>query len=243
MGQVAESAPTPAAASETHGRPSGPEGAATRNEAGTGRTTVEGRQSRRPDVEFPLPGREALVDGGSWSLDTRVEQAYVALDTTRTKGRLTREALAEAGGVAREVTATSDEPEARFIDLYTRAGNAFLNGDNPTAWQQLRIAFEVDSTGAAGGRVLRFVRRVMKGKGRNPGRDANWILGLAFGDVRGDLDEELEAAAERAPRNNAVLFARALRAVEVRDGVKAVSLLRRGCEDGVEEACALLGRR
>jgi hypothetical protein len=243
MGQVAESAPTPGS-SETHGRPSGPEATASRNEGGAGRTTVEGtQQGRRSEVGISLPRREALVDGGSWSLDTRVEQAYVALDTSRTKGSLTKEALAEAGGVAREVTATSDEPEARFIDLYTRAGNAFLNGENLTAWQQLRLAFEVDAAGAAGGRVLRFVRRVMKGKGQNPGRDANWILGLAFGDVRGDLDEELEAAAERAPRNNAVLFARALRAVEVRDGVKAASLLRRGCEDGVEEACALLGRR
>ena len=63
--------------------------------------------------EAVLPPREALVDGGSWSLDTRVEQAYVALDTTRTKGTLTREALAEAGGEARRVSATSDEPEAQ----------------------------------------------------------------------------------------------------------------------------------
>ena len=139
--------------------------------------------------------------------------------------------------------ATSDEPEAFFIDLYTRAGSAFLNGDNATAWRQLAEAFRVDTAGAAGGRVLRFVRKLMRGKGQNPGPDANWILGLAFGDVRGDLDEELDAAAERAPRNKAVLFARALRAVEVRDGRKATALLREGCSDGIEEACQLLGRR
>ena len=190
-----------------------------------------------------LPRREALVDGGQWSLDTRVEGAYRALDTTRTKGTLTREALAEAGGIAREIASTSDEPEARFIDLYTRAGSAFLNGDNATAWQQLHEAFRVDQSGAAGGRVLRFVRRVMKGKGMNPGPDANWILGLAFGDVRGDLDEELAAAAERAPGNRAVRVARALRAVEVRDGRRAGALLREACADGIEDACELLGRR
>lgn len=190
-----------------------------------------------------LPRREALVDGGQWSLDTRLEGAYRALDTTRTKGTLTREALAEAGGIAREIASTSDEPEARFIDLYTRAGSAFLNGDRATAWQQLHEAFRVDQSGAAGGRVLRFVRRVMKGKGMNPGPDANWILGLAFGDVRGDLDEELAAAAERAPGNRAVRVARALRAVEVRDGRRAGPLLREACADGIEEACELLGRR
>lgn len=190
-----------------------------------------------------LPRREALVDGGQWSLDTRLEGAYRALDTTRTKGSLTREALAEAGGIAREIASTSDEPEARFIDLYTRAGSAFLNGDNATAWQQLHEAFRVDTSGAAGGRVLRFVRRVMKGKGMNPGPDANWILGLAFGDIRGDLDDELAAAAERAPGNRAVRVARALRAVEVRDGRRAGALLREACADGIEEACEILGRR
>lgn len=189
-----------------------------------------------------LPPREALVDGGGWALDTRLEAAYAALDTTRTKGQLTQAALAEAGGLAREIAATSDEPEARFIDLYTRAGIAFLGGETATAWQQLALAFEADSAGAAGGRVLRFVRRVMSAKGRRPGPDAHWILGLAFGDVRGDLDEELDKAVERAPGNRMVLFARALRAVEVRDAQRATGLLRRGCEDGVTEACELLGR-
>ncbi len=245
MGQVAETDST-AATIPSGGRPP----------AGTGGSTMSRGEDRprRPGVaerepapppggEVVLPPREALVDGGTWSLDSRVERAYVALDTTRTKGTLTREALAEAGGAAREISAISDEPEAFFIDLYTRAGSAFLNGDNATAWQQLAEAFRVDTAGAAGGRVLRFVRKVMRGKGRNPGPDANWILGLAFGDVRGDLDEELDAAAERAPRNKAVLFARALRAIEVRDSRKATALLREGCSDGFEEACQLLGQR
>lgn len=201
-----------------------------------------GGEAPPPPGNLPLPPREALVDGGSWSLDTQVERAYAPLDTTRTKGRLTPEALAEAGGAAREITSSRDEPEARFIDLYTRAGSAFLAGENMTAWQQLARAFEADAAGAAGGRVLRFVRTVMQAKGRNPGRDANWILGLAFGDVRGDLDEELSAAAERAPNNKAVLYARALWAVEIRDARTANMLLRQGCDQGFREACALLGR-
>ncbi len=245
MGQVAETGPA-ASTGPSDGRPSGGLAGPTmsrgenrpRRPGGTGREQVQAEGG-----EVALPRREALVDGGRWALDSRVERAYAALDTTRTKGSLTRAALAEAGGVAREITATSDEPEARFIDLYTRAGNAFASGDNATAWQQLHLAFEVDTTGAAGGRVLRFVRRIMRGKGRNPGPDGNWILGLAFGDVRGDLDEELEAAAERAPGNKIVLFARGLRAVEVRDGRKATALLREGCSEGIEEACLLLGRR
>jgi serine/threonine-protein kinase len=221
-----------------------PEGGGRPASAGEAGAAPGGEPARTETVaEIALPRREPLVDGGSWSLDTQVEKAYVALDTTRTKGSLTREALAEAGGAAREITSSRDEPEARFIDLYTRAASAFASGENATAWQQLRLAFEIDAAGAAGGRVLRFVRVVMRQKGRNPGPDANWILGLAFGDVRGDLDEELAAAAERAPRNRAVLFARALRAVEVRDARTAAALLGQGCSDGIEEACQLLGRK
>jgi len=248
MGQVAETGSTaaPTTTAPGDGRPPAATGGSTmsRGEDRPRRPGLAEREAVQPDGgAVALPQREALVDGGSWALDSRVERAYVALDTTRTKGTLTREALAEAGGAAREISASSDEPEAFFIDLYTRAGSAFLNGDNATAWQQLAEAFRVDAAGAAGGRVLRFVRKVMRGKGRNPGPDANWILGLAFGDVRGDLDEELDAAAERAPGNKMILFARALRAVEVRDSRKATALLREGCAGGIEEACQLLDRR
>ncbi|MBI5441299.1 MAG: serine/threonine protein kinase [Deltaproteobacteria bacterium] len=242
MGRVSEAGPSTIAPPSEGRPPSGAGGSRVTDRAG--RAAAAEREPVSPVHDaLALPRREPLVDGGNWSLDSRVEKAYAALDTTRTKGTLTREALADAGGAAREISATSDEPEAFFIDLYTRAGSAFLNGDNATAWQQLDRAFEVDTAGAAGGRVLRFVRKLMKGKGRNPGPDGNWILGLAFGDVRGDLDEELAAAAERAPRNRAVLFARALRAVEVRDGRKAEALLAEGCQGGIEEACQLLGRR
>lgn len=243
MGQVTETAPTPpspAGERPRHGR-RGPAG--TSAQAGEAPMGGPGGEPNAVASDFPLPPREALVSGGGWSLDTQVEKAYAPLDTSRTRGKLTREALAEAGGAAREITSSREEPEARFIDLYTRAGSAFLNGENMTAWQQLQRAFEVDRAGAAGGRVLRFVRTLMRAKGSHPGPDANWILGLAFGDVRGDLDEELEAAAERAPKHRAVLFARALRAVEVRDGRKANALLRQGCDDGMSEACHLLERR
>jgi len=254
MGQVAETGAPAGGTSATSAepRPERPAIArgsdrAPRESGGTGSVAgpdgAAGGEARGDGGEVALPRREALVDGGSWSLDSQVEAAFTPLDTTRTKGQLTKEALAEAGGAARQITSSREEPEARFIDLYTRAGSAFANGDDRTAWQQLQRAFEVDSQGAAGGRVLRFVRRMMRGKGGNPGPDGAWILGLAFGDVRGDLDEELEAAAERAPRNKAILFARALRAVEVRDARTAGALLRRGCSEGIEEACLLLGRK
>ncbi len=243
MGQVVETRPGPAATNSEDVVGKGQRGSSDTGGVLSGLESGSRDTGAVVSADPSLPRREALVDGGQWSLDTRLEEAYRALDTTRSKGSLTREALAEAGGIAREITSTSDEPEARFIDLYTRAGSAFLNGENATAWQQLHEAFRVDQSGAAGGRVLRFVRRVMKGKGMNPGRDANWILGLAFGDVRGDLDEELAAAAERAPGNRAVRVARALRAVEVRDGRRAGALLREACGDGIEEACELLGRR
>ena len=245
MGQVAETGST-ATTAPSGGRPPTGTGGSTTTRGGdrAGRPAVAGHESAPPvNDALALPRREALVDGGNWALDSRVEKVYAALDTTRTKGTLTRAALAEAGGAAREISATSDEPEAFFIDLYTRAGSAFLNGDNATAWQQLDRAFKVDSAGAAGGRVLAFVRKLMNGKGRNPGPDGNWILGLAFGDVRGDLDEELEKAAERAPGNKWVLYARALRAVEVRDGRKAEALLGESCQGGIEDACKLLGRK
>ncbi len=242
MGQVTQTVPTPPPAEERPrpGRRS-PTGSST--PSGESPMGGPGCEPAAAAGDLPLPPREALVSGGGWSLDTQVEKAYAPLDTSRTKGKLTREALAEAGGAAREITSSREEPEARFIDLYTRAGSAFLNGDNMTAWQQLQRAFEVDRAGAAGGRVLRFVRNVMRTRGAQPGRDANWVLGLAFGDVRNDLDEELEAAAERAPKSRAVLFARALRAIEVRDGRKANALLRQGCDDGLSEACQLLERR
>lgn len=243
MGQVTEAAPSPETPAGERPKPGRRAPAGTSAQADVSPMGGPGGEAPSLAGDLPLPPREALVDGGGWSLDTQVERAYAPLDTSRTKGQLTREALAEAGGAAREITSSREEPEARFIDLYTRAGSAFLNGENMTAWQQLQRAFEVDSAGAAGGRVLRFVRTVMRGKGSHPGPDANWILGLAFGDVRGDLDEELEAAAERAPKNRAVLFARALRAVEVRDGRKANALLRQGCDEGMREACQLLSRR
>ncbi len=242
MGQVAETGamPTPPPAQQ---RPRSNAGVSSMSRGDDAPAVTEPGPARPDAGELTLPRREPLVDGGTWSLDTQVERAYAPLDTTRTKGRLTREALAEAGGAAREITSSRDDPEARFIDLYTRAGNAFANGDNATAWQQLDLAFEVDGAGAAGGRVLGFVRTLVRGKGRNPGPDANWILGLAFGDVRGDLEEELAAAAERAPRNKMVLYARALRAVETRDSRTAASLLRQGCSEGIQEACELLGQK
>ena len=150
-------------------RPRPNPGGSAMSRRGTTAPAVTQPEPARPDAgELTLPRREALVDGGSWSLDTQVERAYAPLDTTRTKGRLTREALAEAGGAAREITSSRDDPEARFIDLYTRAGSAFANGDNATAWQQLDLAFEVDTRGR-GRRAGPPLREDGAGKGTEPG--------------------------------------------------------------------------
>ena len=128
MGQVAETGDGPRLAAPDAGAPAIPQGSSDdvpRRGPARRRRVAEREPVRPDDGELALPRREALVDGGSWSLDTRVEKAYAPLDTTRTKGRLTREALAEAGGAAREIPATRPTSRRRFIDLYTRAGSAF----------------------------------------------------------------------------------------------------------------------
>jgi hypothetical protein len=102
------------------------------------------------------------------------------------------------------------------------------------AWQLLLRAFETDN-GAAGTRKLSFVRREAHGLGANPGPDADWVMGLAFGDVRGDLAEELAKAADRDD-SPAVLYAQALHAIDRRDP-DARRLARRACEGGLREAC------
>src|SRR5664280_538500 len=58
--------------------------------------------------------------------------------------------------------------------------------------------------------TLRFVEDEVRSLGPNPGPDASWVMGLAFADVRGDLEDELAKAEERAPRSPRVREARAL---------------------------------
>ena len=81
------------------------------------------------------------------------------------------------------------------------------------AWQLLNRAFdEAPGLGPAAGSLAASSTGEMRMIGPNSGLDGNWVLGLAFCDARGDLDEELAKASERAPGNARVRYARALAA-------------------------------
>ena len=161
--------------------------------------------SRPKRTSFP-----PLLSGAAHSGDTQLGPAWEALDNARRPGgRLSRENFVDAMGAARAVLARRPTPEARFLDAFSRAGVAFADGRDAEAWQLLMRA--LDGAGpAASSRMLRFVEDEVRALGPNPGPDANWVMGLAFADVRGDFGGELAKAEERAPRSPRVQEARAL---------------------------------
>ena len=161
--------------------------------------------SRPKRTSFP-----PLLSGAAHSGDTQLGPAWEALDNARRPGgRLSRENFVDAMGAARAVLARRPTPEARFLDAFSRAGIAFADGRDAEAWQLLMRA--LDGAGpAASSRTLRFVEDEVRALGPNPGPDANWVMGLAFADVRGDFGGELAKAEERAPRSPRVQEARAL---------------------------------
>jgi hypothetical protein len=112
-------------------------------------------------------------------------------------------------GTAREVLGRRPTAEARFLDAYARAGVAFADGRNAEAWQLLTLALR-NAGPVADTRVLRFVAEEVEAMGPNPGPDAEWVMGLAFGDARGELVSELDKAEQRAPRSSRVREAREL---------------------------------
>jgi hypothetical protein len=112
-------------------------------------------------------------------------------------------------GSAREVLARRPTAEVRFLDAYARAGVAYADGRNAEAWQLLTRALG-DPGPAADTRVMRFVAEEVQAMGPNPGPDAEWVMGLAFGDARGELRAELDKAQQRAPRSPRVREAREL---------------------------------
>ena len=149
-----------------------------------------------------------LLSGAAFSGDTQLSAAWEALDT-KGRGRLTREDFVSAMGTAREVLSRRPTGEARFLDAYTRAGVAYADGRTAEAWQLLSRALQNPGP-AADTRVMRFVEDEARALGPNPGADAEWVMGLAFGDARGELRSELDKAQERAPRSPRVREARAL---------------------------------
>ena len=112
-------------------------------------------------------------------------------------------------GSAREVLSRRPTPEVRFLDAYARAGVAYADGNNAEAWQLLTMALR-NSGPATDTRVMHFVAGEVHAMGPNPGPDAEWVMGLAFGDVRGELRAELDKAQARAPRSPRVQEARSI---------------------------------
>jgi serine/threonine protein kinase len=223
-----EAAPTPA--------PPPPSSAAREKRVAEARPSVP----REPSGAEPaprLPRPSPFLGAAGLSGDTRLSEAYSALDNSR-KRRLTREDFVTAMGAARTALATNPSREVKVLDAYSRAGVAFADGDNAMAWQLLNRAFD-EAPGLARGRVLGFVDRQMRMIGPNPGLDGNWVLGLAFCDARGDLDEELAKASGRAPGNARVRYARALSAWQQGHAADAVREAHLACEGGLSEACDL----
>ena len=165
--------------------------------------------STREEQTVPRPKQTAfppLLSGAGFSGDTQLSAAWQALDT-HGKSRLKREDFVDAMGAAREVLARRPTAEVRFLDQYARAGVAYADGRNAEAWQLLTMALR-DSGPAAETRVMRFVADEVHAMGPNPGPDAEWVMGLAFGDARGELRDELDKAQARAPRSPRVQEAR-----------------------------------
>jgi serine/threonine-protein kinase len=157
--------------------------------------------ARPKQTAFP-----SLLSGAGFSGDTQLSAAWEALDT-HGRSRLRRENFVDAMGAAREVLARRPTAEVRFLDQYARAGVAYADGRNAEAWQLLTMALG-NSGPAAETRVMRFVAEEVHAMGPNPGPDAEWVMGLAFGDARGELRAELDKAQARAPRSPRVREAR-----------------------------------
>jgi len=159
----------------------------------------------------PVPKQKIfppLLSGAAFSGDTQLSAAWEALDT-KGRRRLQREDFVSAMGSAREVLSRRPTGEARFLDAFARAGVAYADGRMAEAWQLLFRALQTAGP-AADTRVMRFVEDEVHALGPNPGPDAAWVMGLAFADVRGDLEGEIAKAEERAPRAARVREARAI---------------------------------
>ncbi len=189
---------------------------------------------RESESARPIP-REPLLSPQA-STDSELYAAYRELDTTRKGGRLERADFVSAMGEVRRVFATRQTPEVQFLDAYTRAGVAFADGDDAQAWTLLNRAVERPPRE---GRTLRFVRSMVSALGPRPGVDGGWVMALAFGDVRGDLTEELRKADERAPQAPRIVYARALHQYASGHGREARRLARRACEMGLSDACRM----
>ena len=205
--KVDEAPPSEKAAASDAQRPHSPfeeKKNASRGAAG-GRSGETSALNRPKQHSFP-----PLLSGAAFSGDTQLSAAWEALDNARRPGgRLARENFVDAMGTARAVFSRRSTGEARFLDAFSRAGVAFADGRDAEAWQLLTRALS-EAGPAASSRPLRFVQDEVRALGPNPGPDAAWVMGLAFADVRGDLEGEIAKAEVRAPRSPRVREARAI---------------------------------
>jgi hypothetical protein len=183
----------------------------------------------------PTPG-EPLLSPSS-STDSELYSVYRVLDASRKGGRLERQDFVSAMGDARRVFSRRQGQEVRFLDAYTRGGVAFADGDDAQAWSLLGLALQ--QAPAHEGRLMRFVRTMHSSLGPSPGPDGGWVMAMAYGDVRGDLGQELTKASERAPESPRIDYARALAQMAAGHPRRARHFAQQACRGGVREACGM----
>lgn len=209
------------------------------------------RPSRRElpaDTPAPPPARagrlappEPLLVSSELMGSSELAAAWKSLDTTRVPGgRLPRAAFVDALGEVRRVLSSQESREARFLGAYARGGVAFADGRTAESWMLLGRALAMVPDRARVSRRMALVRERMSAQVTPRGADTPWILGLAYADVQGDLDEELSRALARAPGNGVVLYARALAARDAGRQAEAADAARSACDAGVPEACEML---
>jgi tRNA A-37 threonylcarbamoyl transferase component Bud32/Flp pilus assembly protein TadD len=162
----------------------------------------------------PLPPSRLIAQplirsGAAAALSPELAEAYRALEA---RGRaLSREDFARARGLATEVAASHpDDREAIFLRDFCAAAIDFADGNQANAVLLLRRALAAAPNGVVNRHAAHFAREALAAGHLTQDRESGWQLGLVFGDIRGDLKEELDRALERNPGNARVLSARAV---------------------------------
>jgi len=182
------------------------------SEPARGAETRLASKTERNRAELAPPSRliaQPLIrSGAAAALSPELAEAYRALEA---RGRaLSREDFARARGLATEVAASHpDDREAVFLRDFCAAAIDFADGNQANAVLLLRRALAA-APGVVNRDAAHFAREALAAGHLTQDREAGWQLGLVFGDIRGDLKEELDRALERNPGNARVLSARAV---------------------------------
>jgi len=195
-------------------RPSEPaRGTETRLASAAPPARVFREKAERNRAELHPPSRpmaQPLIrSGAAAALSPELAGAYRALEA---RGRaLSREDFARARGLAAEVAASHPgDREAVFLRDFCAAAIDFTDGDQANAVLLLSRALAAAPNGVLNRDTAYFAREALAAGHLTQDREAGWQLGLVFGDIRGDLEEELDHALERNPGNARVLSARAV---------------------------------